>query len=360
MVWEYPYFIGMLPHPLIQETKMRWRMDRDRLTAVLFLAPSVIAILIFVYGFIGWTGWASMLSWNDLAQIPKGSLFPKVDFAGLENYSRLLLTDQRFQTDLRNTVVFTITFIIACLGLGLLLAILLDQKIRGEGLFRAIYLFPMAVSFIVTGVVWRWVLNPGNQTSGPVGLNLLFEKLGLGFLQNPWYTNPQVWFVPPDSGFGQFLQTIQLDFFTTTKFGIPFAIFSVVLAATWQMSGYTMAMYLAGLRGIPDELREAARVDGASEIQIYQRIILPLMRPITLSAVIILGHISLKIFDLVSAMTGPGPAFATDVPAYYMFDTVFRGNHFARGAAIAIILLVSVALLVVPYLINNIRSEVQR
>lgn len=339
---------------------MRWRLDRDRLTAILFLTPSVLAILVFVYGFIGWTGWASLLSWNDIARIPKGRLFPDVDFAQFQNYSRLLFTDQRFQTDLRNTVVFTITFIVACLALGLLLAILLDQKIKGEGLFRAIFLFPMAVSFIVTGVVWRWLLNPGNQTSGPVGVNLLFQNLGLEFLQSAWYTNPKVWFVAPESGFGQFLQSVGLDALTTARFGIPFAIFSVVLAATWQMSGYTMAMYLAGLRGIPDELREAARVDGASEIEIYRRIILPLMRPITLSAVIILGHISLKIFDLVSAMTGPGPAFATDVPAYYMFDTVFRGNHFARGAAIAIILLISVAVLVVPYLINSMRTEVQR
>jgi glucose/mannose transport system permease protein len=339
---------------------MRSRLDRDQLTAILFITPSIIAILVFVYGFIGWTSWASLLRWDNIARIPKGKLFPEVDFAYFENYSRLILTDQRFQIDLRNTVVFTVVFIAACLLLGLLLAILLDQKIKGESIFRSIYLFPMAVSFIVTGVVWRWVLNPGNQTSGPVGLNLLFQNLGLGFLQSGWYTNPRVLFVSPESGFGQFLQSIGLDFLTTAKFGVPLAILSVVLAATWQMSGYTMAMYLAGLRGIPEELREAARVDGASEIEVYRHIILPLMRPITLSAVIILGHISLKIFDLVSAMTGPGPGFATDVPAYYMFDTVFRGNHFARGAAIAIILLISVAVLVVPYLINSIRTEVQR
>jgi len=106
---------------------------------------------------------------------------------------------------------------------------------------------------------------------------------------------------------------------------------SVVVAATWQMSGYTMAMYLAGLRSIPEELREAARVDGATEFQVYRHVILPLLRPITLSAVIVLGHISLKIFDLVVSMTGPGPAFATDVPAFFMWDTTFRGNNFARG-----------------------------
>jgi glucose/mannose transport system permease protein len=134
---------------------------------------------------------------------------------------------------------------------------------------------------------------------------------------------------------------------------------SVVIAAIWQMSGYTMALYLAGLRAIPDELREAARVDGASEFQLYRHIILPLLQPVTLSAVIILGHISLKIFDLVVSMTGPGPAFATDVPAFFMFDTTFRGSNYAQGAAIATLLLILVALLVVPYLIHTVRTEAE-
>jgi glucose/mannose transport system permease protein len=339
---------------------MRKRFDRDRLTAILFITPSIIAILVFVYGFIGWTGWVSLIKWDDIALIPKGSLVPKVDFVGLGNYIRLLTADQRFQIDLRNTVVFTIFFIMGCLLLGLLLAILLDQKVRGESVFRSIYLFPMAVSFIVTGVVWRWMLNPGDQTSGAVGVNQLFQNFGLGFLKSAWFTNPQVLFFAPESGAGQFLTNLGLGFLNSASFGIPLAILSVVLAATWQMSGYTMAMYLAGLRGIPEELREAARVDGANEFQVYRYIILPMIQPITLSAVIILGHISLKIYDLVVAMTGPGPGFATDVPAYYMFDTVFRGNHFSRGAAIAIFLLFGVAVLVIPYLINSMRTEVER
>jgi glucose/mannose transport system permease protein len=226
-------------------------------------------------------------------------------------------------------VVFTVLFIAACLALGLLLAVLLDRKIKGESLFRGIYLFPMSVSFIVTGVIWRWVLNPGTAGNA-VGVNLLLDKIGLGFLKNGWYTDPSI--------------------------GIK----AVVIAATWQMAGYTMALYLAGLRGISDDLREAARVDGASEWQIFRSIILPLLQPVTLSAVIILGHISLKIFDLISSMTGPGAGFSTDVPAYYMFDTTFRGNHFARGAAIAVMLLVMVSALVVPYLIHSYRTEVEQ
>jgi glucose/mannose transport system permease protein len=311
------------------------RFDWDRVVAVVLISPSILAIAIFVYAFIAWTGWASLLRWNDMMPLrafpPLPAVFPpKAAFGGLTNFTRLIQTDQRFQIDLWNTLVFTSLFIAACLTLGLLLAILLDQRIRGEGLFRGIYLFPMSVSFIVTGVVWRWVLNPGTTQTGAVGINLLFEKVGLGFLKNGWYTDPKI------------------------------GIMAVVIAAAWQMAGYTMALYLAGLRGISEELREAARVDGANEWQVFRSIILPLLQPVTLSAVIILGHISLKIFDLISSMTGPGPGFSTDVPAYYMFDTVFRGNHFGRGAAIAIILLILVSVLVVPYLVYSARTEVQQ
>ncbi|MEW6232207.1 MAG: sugar ABC transporter permease [Chloroflexota bacterium] len=293
----------------------------DRVTSILLIAPSVIAILVFVYGFIGWTGWVSLARWDGMLQ--------DLTLVGLRNYQKLF-DAERFQIDLHNTVTFTLLFLASSLVIGFLLAVLLDQRIRSEGLFRSVYLFPMALSFIVTGVVWRWLLNPGSRELGSVGVNLLFDKAGLGLLKSGWYTDPSI--------------------------GIK----AVAIAATWQMSGYVMAMYLAGMRGIPEDLREAARVDGASELEIYRHIIAPLLQPITLSAVIILGHISLKIFDLVSAMTGPGLGFCTDVPAYFMFDTTFRGNHFSQGASIAIILLLSVAALIIPYLVYTARTEVQR
>lgn len=326
------------------------RMSWERVAAILLITPSVLAIAIFVYGFIAFTGFASLTKWD--------SLLPDFSFVGFSNYQRLF-ANQRFQIDLRNTVSFTILFLIACLVIGFLLAFLLDQRIRGEGFFRSIYLFPMAISFIVTGVVWRWLLNPGSSEMGSTGINLLFDKVGLGFLKWGWFTDPVVWHIPPDTIIGQALQKIGLDVLTTTSIGVSAGVVSLVLAATWQMSGYTMAMYLAGLRGIPDELREAARVDGASELQILWNIILPLLRPITLSAVIILGHISLKIYDLVVAMTGPGIGFSTDVPAFFMWDTTFRGNHFARGASIAIVLLIMVAVLIIPYLVWSTRSEAE-
>jgi glucose/mannose transport system permease protein len=326
------------------------RVSWERVVSVLLLAPSAIAIAIFVYGFIGFTGLASLTKWNQL--------LPDFTLVGLDNY-RSLFAHPRFQIDLRNTVVFTVLFLVSCLAIGFLLAVLLDQRIRGEGVFRSIYLFPMAISFIVTGVVWRWLLNPGTAEGGSTGVNLLFENIGLGFLKWGWFTDPTVLYVRPESGIGQLLQRIGLQMFTRPTFGISLAIISVVLAATWQMSGYTMALYLAGLRSISDELREAARVDGASELQILQYIIVPLLSPITLSAVIILGHISLKIYDLVVAMTGPGIGFSTDVPAYFMWETTFEGNRFARGASIATILLVMVAVLIVPYLVSSTRKEAQ-
>lgn len=293
----------------------------EKLIPILFIAPSVILISIFVYGFIGWTGWVSLANWKDI--------FPDFSFVGFRNYIDLF-QNIRFQISLKNTLVFTALFLVSCIIIGLLLAILIDRKIRGENLFRNIYLFPMAISFVVTGVVWRWILNPGTGGAGSVGINMLLEKIGLSFLKSGWYTDP--------------------------KIGIK----AVVIAAVWQMSGYVMAMYLAGIRGIPTELFEAAQVDGASTWEVYRYIVLPLLRPITLGALIVLGHISLKIFDLVFAMTGSGVGFSCDVPALFMYDTTFRGNFFSQGASIAIILLISVAVLIIPYLRYSLKMEVKR
>jgi glucose/mannose transport system permease protein len=328
---------------------------RDRAISVALVAPSLILIAVFVYGFIGFTGFSSLTKWD--------SLEPNFKFVGLHNYQRLfsIVPTDRFLCDLRNMVTFTVLFLAGSIVLGFALAILLDRQVKGEGIFRNIFLFPMAISYVVTGVLWRWILGPGStQSGGALGINLLFDKLGLGFLKWGWFTDPTSVYIHPDSHFGVFLSHIGLGGLATPYVGISLAMISVAIAATWQMSGYTMAMYLAALRGIPTEMREAARVDGASEMQVYMRVIVPMIRPITLSALIVLGHISLKIFDLVVSMTGPGPAFATDVPALYMWETTFRGNNFAQGAAIAVLLLLLVAVLIIPYLVSSTRSEVRR
>jgi glucose/mannose transport system permease protein len=291
------------------------RFNKDRVLAVALVSPSILAVFIFVYGFIAWSGRVSLSQWV--------GLLPNYEWAGFSNYANLL-KDPRFQIDIRNTVIFTVLFVGGSLLLGLGLAVLLDQGLRGESFFRSLFLFPMAISFIVTGVVWRWLMNPatGSRISG---LNLLFDNLGLDFLISRWHTTPQ------------------------------WGIAAIAIPAIWQMSGYTMALYLGGLRAIPESIREAARVDGATELQIYRFQILPMLRPITLSAMIILGHISLKVFDLIVAMAGK--QVALDVPAIYMWTTTFDGNFYNRGAAIGMMLLMSVAVLVIPYLWYTLRTE---
>ncbi|HNS50506.1 MAG TPA: sugar ABC transporter permease [Anaerolineae bacterium] len=304
---------------------------RERWISLAMILPSIILLAVFVYGFIGWTIRVSLSKWN--------GVMPDYTWVGLENFRQLFTSEggvaaQRFGIDMWNTLFFTLFFLLVCVGLGLLLAVLLDQKIKGEGLFRTIYLFPMSLSFVVTGVVWKWIFAPGTEDRLR-GVNALVSAIGLDGLRWGWYTD-------------------------TTSIG-PFhvALIPIIIAAGWQMTGYTMAMYLAGLRGIPEEIREAARVDGASELQIYRRVILPMLAPITLSALIILGHISLKIFDLIYTMTGKGTGFVTDVPGIFMFETTFQGNHYSQGAAISIIMLLMVAVVIVPYLIFSLRREVE-
>ncbi|CAH0346480.1 sugar ABC transporter permease [Bacillus sp. CECT 9360] len=324
-----------MEQPIVKETqtagtsihiprKKKRKLTKDQILAIAFITPSILLIAVFVYGFISWTGYVSLSNWN--------SLVPDFSFAGLKNYL-FLFNDFRFQADLRNTLVFTVLFIGSIIIIGQFLAVLLDQKLKGESIFRNIFFFPMALSFVVTGVVWQWLLNPST------GVNLFLGKIGL---DSKWYTDTTIL-----AGFQ----------WGKIEFGIPVAIIAVVIAAVWQMTGFSVAMYLAGLRGIPDEVREAARIDGATEFQIYRKIILPLMRPITVSVIIIMAHISLKIFDLIYAMTGSGANFVTDVPGVYMFETTFRGNYYANGAAIAIIMLVSVAIFIVPYLISSRKGE---
>lgn len=325
----------------------------ERWAAVLTVLPSIILVAIFVYGFIGFTGLVSLTKWASTA--------PDYTFVGLSNYEHLLFANgiatQRFYIDIRNFVGFTSLFLFFSLLIGFGLALLLDSQLRGENFFRTVFLMPFALSFIVTGVVWRWLLTPGTAELGKTGVNKLFDMFGLGFFNPRWFTDPTVYYIHPDSGIGPLLHQIGLGFITNSNWGISVGTFSIVLAATWQLSGYVMALYLAGLRSIPPELREAARVDGANQWQIVRYIYIPLMTPITLSAVIILSAISLKLYDLIVAMTGVGPGFSTDTLAFNMFQTTFRSTLFAQGAGIAIILLILVSLLIIPYLRYSLRSE---
>lgn len=372
------------------------RSRQDRTIAVLMILPSLVLLGIFVYGFIGQTLYVSTTDWGSGSNAAL-SLNPEIHFVGLGNYRELFtgFLDIRFRQDMVNMLFFTLLFVVASLALGLLLATLIDQHIKGEAVFRTIFLFPMSLSFIVTGTIWRWLLQPTG------GINALPTLVGLPAGKFLWLSdrsqtlafNYQKLFYYVAFGALVLLAAGAVFYLFRRRYkaagwlavpsfvllvwvstggaagvnvlpypephGLNLAILGVVLAATWQMSGYTMALYLAGLRTIPDELREAAVVDGANRLQVYRHVELPLLMPVTWSAVIILGHIALKIFDLVFAMAGPDNA-PTSVPAISMYLTTFRGNQFAKGASIAVILLVMVSALIIPYLVTSLRPRSAR
>lgn len=340
---------------------IKWHRDWEKIVGFLFVLPSLIAVFIFVYGFIGWTGWVSISNWKQGAQ-------PDYTVSGLDSYARLFgigekygasISARRFGASMRNVVAFTVLFLASCIIIGFTLAAILDRQVIGEGFFRSVFLFPMAISFIVTGLAWRWLFTPGDPNVGSTGINLLFEKAGLGFMKVNWASDV-VYHIPADSWAGELLGNIGLAWLASPRLGVSLGVITLVVAATWQLSGYTMALYLAGLRGIPVDLREAALVDGANEWQVYRYVIIPLLRPVTLSVVIVLAHISLKIYDLVVAMGGEGQGFIKDVPALMMWDTTFGKARFAEGAAIGIVLLMLIALLIVPYLTISLRQQEER
>jgi glucose/mannose transport system permease protein len=238
---------------------------------------------------------------------------------------------------------------------GLILAILLDQKVAGKGFFRSVFLFPYALSFIVTGVAWSWIFNPEtgvNLLFDATGINSVLAELGVGPLEPGWITDPTVaWQLngalgavfPPAADW-------------SLKLGIPVALIPVTIAAAWQLSGFAMATFLAGLGTISHEVREAAALDGATNRRLYQDIIIPLLKPITVSILIILGHVSLKIFDLIFAMSGKGPGFATDVPGIFVYEMIFRAQRYNLGAAASIVMLVLVSIVIVPYLARQLKE----
>ncbi|QVQ54896.1 sugar ABC transporter permease [Spiractinospora alimapuensis] len=282
---------------------------------LLLVSPSILLIGVFVYGLIGWN--------FRLALSDQHNPIDDGDFVGFANFVALW-QEARWPAAVGNAVVFTVVFVGGALVMGWLLALLLDKGIKGESTLRTIYLAPMAVSFIATGVVWRWLMNPA-PADRATGLNALFVNLNLDFLVNSWWTAP--------------------------NFGMA----AMALPAIWQLSGYIMALFLAGFRGVSEDLREAARVDGCSEWQVYWHVVMPQLRPVTLSAVIILGHMSLKVFDLIIAIAGK--QIVADVPAVYMWDMVFEVRDPAKGATIAAYMLIAVAAFVIPYLVWSMRKE---
>lgn len=333
--------IAARSRPVEVEGEERSSRGIERYLSPLLLSPSIVALLVFVYGFIAMTIWISISNWNS------AGMDLTITEPILSVYDRLFNTT-RFQISLRNSIIFTVLFLFFAVGLGLLLAVMLDQQFKGRAFFRNIFLFPYALSFVVTGVAWRWIFNPEtgiNLLIENLGINALLDAIGLGPFAPAWLTDPKV---VGDLAAG-------LDF-VRAQIGLPLALIPVIIAATWQLSGFAMAMYLAGLGAISEDIREAAALDGATTLQTYRDIIIPLLKPITVSTMIILGHVSLKIFDLIYAMSGSGPGFATDVPGIFVFDQTFGATRYNLGAAASIIMLLLVSLVIVPYLARSIKD----
>ena len=277
----------------------------------LVVAPTFVAALIFIYGFMLWNAWLSFSS---------SRMLPKYDWVGTVQYEKLFAND-RWWVAAENLLVFGGLFIVICLALGLMLAIFLDQKIRAEGAIRTIYLYPMALSFIVTGTAWKWILNP------ELGIQRMVREMGFESFTFDWLVNTDM------------------------------AIYTVVIAGVWQSSGFVMALCLAGLRGVDDNIIKAAKVDGASMPLIYRKIIIPGLRPVFFSALIVLTHIAIKSFDLIVALTGGGPGFATDVPATFMYTYAFTRGQIGLGSAASMMMLMAVIAIIVPYLYSELREK---
>jgi glucose/mannose transport system permease protein len=277
----------------------------------LVIAPGFVLGFAFIYGF---------MIWNGILSVSASRMLPNYEFVGLEQYARLFEMD-RWWVALKNLGIFGALYVGGAMALGVFLAILLDQKIRADGALRTIYLYPMALSFVVTGTAWKWILNPS------LGLEKLMHDLGWTSFQFDWLVNTDM------------------------------AIYCVVIAGIWQSAGFAMALFLAGLRGIDDSIIKAAQVDGASLPRIYWRIILPTLRPVVFSTMLVLSHLAIKSFDLVAALTAGGPGYSTDLPATFMYSVSFTRGQIGVGAASATIMLMTVAALVVPYLYSELRSK---
>jgi glucose/mannose transport system permease protein len=267
------------------------------------LAPSLLATFVYVFVFTGWTLYISLSN---------SSLLPSYTFVGFTHY-KALWENHRWNIAYTNLFLFSVFYVVGAMAIGLLLAIFIDQRVRGEAIWRTIFLYPLAVSFIVTGTVWGWLYSP---TSG-----IEFLVRGLGW-----------------SSFRFALTTDR-----------NYALYAIVLTGIWQSSGFAMALFLAGLRSVDPDLIKAAKIDGAGTVRTYRKVILPTIAPLFIAVMVVLLQYAIKTFDLAIALTKGGPGIATTFPAIYVYDLMFQRGEIAEGAAAAIMILVALALILVPY-----------
>lgn len=291
--------------------RSKWRLSRDDVTARLVLLPTVLVTLVFVYFFIASTLYISFSG---------SKILPNMTWVGLENWIRLFKLDQWWLA-LKNMGIFFVLYIGISTLLGLILAILIDLNKLGEKLFRPIFLYPMAISFIVTGTAWKWFLDPG------IGLQTIMQNWGWASFTFDWIKNPS------------------------------FSIYTVVIAAIWQVSGYVMVIFLAGLRAIDHATIESAVVDGATPFGLYRHVVVPQLRSSFLSVFVILGHMAIKSYDLVVALTGGGPGRSSSLPSTFMYSYTFTRNQMGVGAASAVFMLFTIAVIIVPYIRHQFRES---
>lgn len=280
-----------------------WRERLRRRGPFLVLLPSFLASFVYVAAFTAWTFYISLSD---------STLLPSYGFVGLDNYAALW-SNRRWNIAYANLFFFSGFYVAGSMAVGLLLAILIDQRVRAEAAWRTIFLYPLAVSFVVTGTVWSWLYSP------TAGIELLVRSLG-------W------------ESFSFALTTSRDD-----------AIWAIILTGIWQSSGFAMALFLAGLRSVDQDLVKAAAIDGASMLRTYRKVILPSIGPIFVAVAVVLLQFAIKTFDLVVALTGGGPGIATTFPAIFVYDLMFQRGQIGVGAAAAIMMLLALAVVLVPY-----------
>jgi glucose/mannose transport system permease protein len=273
------------------------------LNAKIASIPMIATVLVI---FVGCTLWTVLYSFTN------SKLLPKLDFVGLDQYERLWGTD-RWVVSIKNLAIFGTCSMVFSLIIGFTLAALLDRKIRFENTFRTIILYPFALSFIVTGLVWQWILNPD------YGVQKVVRDLGFEtFIFDPLYTESIV-------------------------------IYGLLIGALWQGTGLVMCLMLAGIRGIDDDIWKASRVEGIPTWKTYVVIIIPMIRPVIVTAVVIIASGIVKVYDLVVAMTSGGPGVASQMPALYVMDKMFKDQNLAQGFAASTMMLVTVAIILIPW-----------
>ena len=296
----------MSNHDLILSVPAPARPWRERLgsaTPLLVLGPSLVASFVYVFVFTGWTLYIS---------VSNSSLLPTYEFVGFEHYASLW-QNRRWNIAYTNLFIFGVLYVIGTMAIGLLLAIMIDQRVRGEAVWRTIYLYPLAVSFVVTGTVWSWLFNPTS------GIEHFVHRLGFTDFAFSWTTSRNL------------------------------AIYTIVITGIWQASGFAMALFLAGLRSVDQDLIKAAQIDGAGMARIYRRIVIPAIGPIFIAVAVVLLQFAIKTFDLAVALTRGGPGISTTFPAIYVYDLMFQRGQIAEGATAAIMILLALSVVLIPY-----------